>query len=68
MRLQGEGGAELLHGQTTADFKKPARVSLDTPRSATERQNIGRRRAVMISLTTFWFAGELKSLRDWPIT
>ena len=23
MRLQGQGGAELLHGQTTADFKEP---------------------------------------------
>ena len=23
VRLQGAGGAELLHGQTTADFKNP---------------------------------------------
>ena len=37
VRLQGVGGAELLHGQTTADFKTLVQVTFVTPRSVTPK-------------------------------
>ena len=37
MRLTGQGGAELLHGQTTANFNNSCRASIATRLSAIRR-------------------------------